>query len=917
MHPEEKARLVIDKKLEDSGYILQDFKEFNPSINLGVIVRNFPIDSGFADYLIFIDKNPVGIIEAKKSQEGEKLIVVEEQSKKYLTSKIKWSLNNKPLRFAYETTDILTRFTDYNDKKPRSREIFSFHKPETLQEWIKEEDTLRNKLKEFPELSNEKLRDCQFKAINNLEKSFSENRPRALIQMATGSGKTYTAVTSVYRLLKFAKAKRILFLVDTRNLGKQAEQEFMGYIPQDDKRRFIELYNIHRLKSNFIPKDSQVCISTIQRMYSILKGEEIDVSLEDISLYEMYQTGGEKEVSYNSNYPPEFFDFIIIDECHRSIYNLWEQVLDYFDSFLIGLTATPDKRTFGFFHENIVSEYSHEQAVIDGVNVGYDVYIIETEITKKGGVIPAQQYIDKRNRLTRKKRWEQLDEEVIYTNTQLDKDVVNPSQIRNVIKTFKEKLLKEIFPNRKEVPKTLIFAKTDSHADDIIQTVREEFGEGNDFCKKITYKVEEDPDLLLNSFRNAYNPRIAVTVDMIATGTDVKPIECLLFMRDVKSKNYFEQMKGRGTRTLNKDDLKKVTPSANENKTHFVIIDAVGVTKSIKTDSRPLERKPTISLKDLMLNVAMGNHDEDTYTSLANRLTRLDKIISDNEKDKFENISDGKTIKDICIQLLSSYEPDYIIEEAKKNFNTKKEPDEKQYKETQNKIIKNASVTFYSAELRDYIENVRKSHEQIIDTVNIDTIIDVGWDKQQKEKSKEIIKTFKDFINKNKNEIIALKIFYSKTYKERPITHKMIKELYDEMMKSPYNLTIERLWYAYYNEKPEKVKMLNTKIMLTNIISLLRYELSIDKILNPFIDIVNTNFKEWVFKKNAGARHFTEEQMEWLRMIKDHIASSCCIDKESFELSPFDKKGGLGKFYQIFGDEYLMIIEEMNKELTA
>jgi len=486
--------------------------------------------------------------------------------------------------------------------------------------------------------------------------------------MATGSGKTYTAVTSVYRLLKFAHAKRILFLVDTKNLGEQAEQEFIGYSPADDSRNFAELYNVQRLNSRYISKDSQVCISTIQRMYSILKDRELDESVEETSLNEIKVVGPPKDVVYNEKYPPEFFDFIVIDECHRSIYNLWRQVIEYFDAFHIGLTATPDKRTFAFFHENIVSEYSHEQAVVDGVNVGYDTYVIETEITQQGSKIKAKEFIDIRNKLTREERWEQLDEEFQYFGNDLDRSVVNPSQIRNIIKTFKSKLLTEIFPNRKEVPKTLIFAKSDSHADDIIQIVREEFAESNEFCKKITYKSLEDPKSILTSFRNDYYPRISVTVDMIATGTDVKPIECIIFMRDVKSKNYFEQMKGRGTRTLPKDDLRKVTPSASENKTHYVIVDAVGVCKSLKTDSRPFERKPSIPLKDLMMNIAMGSREEDILMSTANRLTRIDKALSEKEKEKFEEISSGASIKEVVKALLNANDPDFINQKSKKNF---------------------------------------------------------------------------------------------------------------------------------------------------------------------------------------------------------------------------------------------------------
>lgn len=306
----------------------------------------------------------------------------------------------------------------------------------------------------------------------------------------------------------------MLFLVDTKNLGEQAEQEFMAYEPDDDKRKFTELYNVQRLTSRYVAPDSQVCISTIQRLYSILKDEELDTKAEEENPNESgWQPKEPVPVGYNEKIPIEFFDFIVIDECHRSIYNLWRQVLDYFDGFLIGLTATPDARTYGFFNENVVSEYTHEQAVIDGVNVGYDVFLIETKITSGGAKVEAGEYIERREKLTRRKRWEMLDEDEEYSASKLDRNVVNPSQIRWVIKTFKDNL-PVIFPGRDEVPKTLIFAKTDSHAEDIIRIVREEFAEGNEFCKKVTYQATEDPKSILAQFRNEYNPRIAVTVDI-------------------------------------------------------------------------------------------------------------------------------------------------------------------------------------------------------------------------------------------------------------------------------------------------------------------------------------------------------------------------------------------------------------------
>lgn len=918
MTPEAKARIEIDKKLIAVGYLLQDMNEFNPAASLGVAVREFPTESGPVDYLLFINKIPIGVIEAKATDKGESLTSVADQSKRYAESGLKYIKTIPYIRFAYEATDLITHFCDYDDMKFRSREIFTFHKPETLEKWMQESDTLRNRLKTFPSFNQTGFRACQTEAILNLEKSFNDSRPRALIQMATGAGKTYTAITSVYRLLKVSKAKRILFLVDTKNLGEQAEEEFRKYKPYDDARLFPELYNVCRLNSSYIPQDTHVCISTIQRMYSILRGEELDESAEIESLNEQNLQSRPKEVVYNNKYPIEFFDFIVIDECHRSIYNLWQQVLDYFDAFLIGLTATPDSRTLGFFNENIVSEYTHEQAVIDDVNVGREgTYIIETEIGKKGGSI-LKQIVEKRNRLSRKKRWEQLDEDLNYIPTQLDRDIVNPSQIRNVIKSFKNSIITDIFPGRNEVPKTLIFAKTDSHADDIIKIVREEFGEGNEFCKKITYGSEEDPKSILTAFRNDFYPRIAVTVDMIATGTDVKPIECLVFMRDVRSKNYFEQMLGRATRTLNKEDLQKVSPSAPERKMGYVIIDAVGVTKSQKTTSRQLERNPNVSLKDLMMSVVLGAHDDDTLTSLASRLIKLDKVLTHGEKQKCTELSGGIPLKGISENLLNAFDEDVITATAQQLFSLSKgdEPTEEQYKAASESLVQKAVEPIYQPKLREFLINARKAHDQVIDNVNIDKVTFAGWDSDHEANAEQTIHTFRHFIEENKDEIAALSVIYSSSYKTRPLTFKMIEELYEAIQKPPYNLSNAKLWAAYSIKKPHKVKK-RVEEKLADIISLIRFELGQADELTLFSSDVALRFQSWVFHKNAGHGQFTDEQMDWLRLIRDHIAVSAHIEKDDLDYTPFSAKGGLGKFYKLFGDGYEEILIEMNETLVA
>ena len=913
MTPEQKAREVIDKKLAQSGWVVQDRKQLNLLAGLGVAVREFPTSTGPVDYALFVEGIPVGIVEAKKDTAGENITVVEDQSSRYAHSTLKWVSVEYQIRFAYEATGKLTRFTDYNDIKYRSRTIFTFHQPQELQRLVKQPDTIRNRMKQFPDFDTTGFRKCQITAISNLEKSFAANKPKALIQMATGAGKTFTAITAVYRLLKFTGVNRVLFLVDTKGLGEQAEREFLAYRPNDDNRSFFELYGVRRLKSSFIPSDAQVCISTIQRMYSILRGEELDDSAEQESLNENPSVDRQspKEVVYNAKYPPEFFDVIIIDECHRSIYNVWKQVLEYFDAFQIGLTATPDKRTLAYFDQNIVSEYSREQAIIDGVNVGEDIFLIETQVGKQGGTI-LKQMVEYRNRMSREKRWAQLDEDVDYRPSQLDRDIVNPSQIRAVIRAFRENLFTTLFPRRKEVPKTLIFAKSDSHADDIIQIVREEFGEGNDFCKKITYTAQNSEEAL-SEFRNGYNPRIAVTVDMIATGTDVKPIECLIFMRDVRSKNYFEQMKGRGTRTLGKDDLQKVSPSAAENKDHFVIVDAVGVTKSKKSETRTLERKPSVSLKELMMNVALGARDEDTLTTLASRMIRLSAQMTAAEQKAFTKTV-GSSAAQVAERLLNAFDEDVLTRKARAEFGCET-PGPEQYAQVQKAEISEAVKPFHDPEVRDFVENVRRSHEQIIDNVNIDSVVFAGFDAQQEENAQRVIQSFRVFIEENRDEILALRIIYSQAYRDRPMVIGALKTLYEKL--KAQGITIDRLWDCYAIAKPDRVRGRSTIHQLADLIAMIRFEMGYGDNLQPFAETVNYNFKQWIFRRNAGAVHFTEEQMEWLRLVKDHIAVSLSIEPEDLELSPFDHKGGLGRFYEVFGEGYQKLLDEMNIELVA
>jgi len=925
--PEQKARQQIDTQLIACGWVVQDYKQFNPSAGRGIALREAPLKSGTCDYLLLVDRQAVGVIEAKK--EGTLLSGVAEQSGHYAENLPEFILSITPgmLPFLYESTGVETFFRDERDPEPRSRRIFSFHRPETLAALVAEPDTLRRRLADMPAahpLPAQNLRACQVEGITNLEESFTSAHPRALVQMATGAGKTYTACAFTYRLIKHAGAKRVLFLVDRANLGRQAMGEFQQFVAPDTGRKFTEVYNVQHLTSSNLDSVARVTICTIQRLYSILRGEELDEDIDEKSGYEIASADDRpKDVAYNPAVPLEAFDFIVVDECHRSIYGLWRQVLEYFDAFLVGLTATPSKQTIGFFNQNLVMEYNHERAVADGVNVGYEVYRIRTEVTEQGGKVEKGFYVDRRSKETRKVRWERLDEDLAYAAKDLDRSVVVKSQIRTVLQAYKDALFTELFPGRTLVPKTLIFCKDDSHAEDTVHLVREVFGKGNDFAKKITYKTYnpetkryEKSETLIQEFRTSPQLRIAVTVDMIATGTDIKPLECLLFLRDTKSRTYFEQMKGRGTRVLTATDLQAVSGADALAKTHFVIVDAVGVCESDKTDSRPLERQRTVAFDKLLLGVALGKRDEDTLTTLAGRLARLDREISRDESKKLAELSGGKSLSELSNALLNAVNPDKIAEKA---AGVGAEPQEvaPEHLETARKeLITEACAPFDLPALRDALAKAKQDAEQTIDTTTIDKVIVSGFDAAAKEKASSILKSFRDYIEQHQSEIAALQILYSRPYKQR-LTEPMLKELEKKLRDNHAAWTEDNLWNAFAVTAPGKVKGKSQAGRFADLVALVRFALEQQPVLAPFADSVTERFNEWLMDKAKTGIQFSDEQLAWLRSIADHIATSLSIEPDDLELSPFNQRGGLGKAHQLFGDQLSTLLEELNEVLAA
>ncbi len=938
LQPEQLARREIDRQLEAAGWVIQYKDRVNLAAGRGVAIREVQLkpSHGFVDYLLYVDRQAVGVVEAKPA--GTTLTGVEVQGDRYargLPDELPAHL--RPLPFMYLSTGTETTFTNLLDPDPRSRHVFCFHRPETLADWVAAEPlwmpaaggrpqpasqrpaTLRARLTVMPAVREEGLWPSQLKAVRNLEQSLADNQPRSLIQMTMGAGKTYVAVTSTYRQIKFANARRVLFLVDRATLGRQALKEFQAYTTPDDGRKFTELYNVQQLTSSKIDPVARVCISTIQRLYSMLKGQEMDEALDETSLGDLDKVYREPvPVVYNSRCPPEYFDIVFIDECHRSIYTVWRQVLEYFDAFLIGLTATPSKQTFGFFNQNLVTEYGHAQAVADGVNVDHDVYRIRTQITQHGSKVEAGFWVDRRDRETRRVRWEKLDSDLRYASAQLDRDVVAVDQIRTVFQTFKDRLFTDIFPGRKDVPKTLVFAKDDSHADDIVRIAREVFGKGNDFAQKITYRTTgAKPEDLISAFRTTYNPRIAVTVDMIATGTDVKPLEVVMFLRDVKSRVYFEQMKGRGARVIGATDFQSVTPDA-EAKDRFVIVDCIGVTEREEWKDNPnLDREPTISLEKLFNAVALGNSDPDVASSIAGRLARLDRRLTDEER-KVVRGRAGRSLTDITGKIVAALDPDAHVAEARRAYGISPdaEPSPDQVAAAAERIVRDALEPLATnSDLRQLLLEIKRSKEQTIDAVSKDAVLAAGYSAAAKERAQQLVRSFEQFIQDNKDHITALQIIYNRPRGQR-LTYDAARELAKAIEGPPRQWTTDKLWKAYETLDASKVRGAPERI-LTNLVRLVRYATHQADELVPHPDVASERFERWLAEQETRGRRFSTEEREWLVAIRDHVAANLEVTFEDLDMAPFRQRGGLGRAHQLFGEGLRPLLGDLTEVLAA
>ncbi len=908
---EQRARVLINRQLVDAGWSVQDKKDLNLFASQGVACGEVVMKEGHgrADYLLYVDQKVVGVIEAKP--EGTTLSGVEWQSAMYATGlpaevRLRALTVDGRLPFVFEASGTETHVTNGYDPDARARRIFNFPKPTTLAKAIRdaeadpERPTWRAKVRDLPALDEAALRPAQITAIHGIEDSLANQHfDRSLVQMATGAGKTFTAVTTAYRLLKFGGFTRVLFLVDRNNLADQTLAEFQNYRTPGDGRRFTEIYNVDKLTSAGMLGSSNVVVSTIQRVFKAIKNEE--VTGEDDPGLDDFVPDAPVTVAYNPLLPPETFDLVIVDEAHRSIYGVWRGVLEYFDAHVVGLTATPGKQTFAFFRQNLVSEYTYPQSVADRVNVDFDLYRIRTEISEKGGTLDAGLFVPKVDRRTRLQRLEKLEEDYEYTHKQLDRAVTAKSQIRLVLETFRDRLFTEIFPGRSTVPKTLIFAKDDAHAEEIVTTVREVFGKGNDFAAKITYAAR-DPKGQLQALRTSPSLRIAVTVDMIATGTDVKPLECVFFMRDVRSAQYFEQMKGRGARTIPPADFQSLTPDAAA-KTRFVIIDAVGVTDHDFVEP-PLNRDKGASLKKLLDKAATLSLTEDETATLASRLAKLELELTPEERAELDHVAGGP-VRDIIHGLVDAVDPDTQAKAVEGAADPA----------TAIQALLDAATKPIAAnpELRGRILELRATHDRVIDEVNQDVLLDAHG-VVDASRAKSIVDSWAAYLIEHRDEITAIQILTEA--RERRVAFADIQELADRINRPPYNWTPDLIWDAYAAVDLDRVRR-SDHHTLTDLVSLLRYTVGIDGELIPYADRVRERYAAWLAQQNQAGTSFSPLERWWLDHMVEVIGSSAGITAHDLDEAPFTEKGGVDGALRDLGDRTGDLLDQLNTELTA
>lgn len=867
MTPEGKARIKIDKMFEDAGWKVIGRDDYSPAQSAVAIREGLLEGNREADYFLFVDGMAVAVLEAKREETDVSSDKVCEQASLYARSVPNYyKAFSRPLPIIYQSNGETTYYRDFRNSDGSSDmvELNRIHSPKEIVRMLH----INSVFAGLPTLKRKGLRDCQYEAISELENSFRTGQNRALIVLATGAGKTYTACLAAYRFLAYTPMKRILFLVDRNNLGKQAEGEFGMFRLTENGDPFNTIYTVNRLRSSHIPSDSNVVISTIQRLFSLLKGEEITDTDDD----DEDTATGEVQLPSKLTLPPDFFDVIIIDECHRSIYGNWKKVLDYFSSArLIGLTATPVPETMAFFNNNRVVNYTLERSIVDGVNVDCRIYRIKTEATENGGAIRKGDVLRRETRYTGKVETVKNEETKNYTKEELNRSVVNPAQIKLVLETFRDAVYTELFtdpqrePNMDYLPKTLIFALNENHATNIVRIAKEVFGKTDDkYVQKITYS-SGNSDELIRQFRNDKEFRIAVTCTLVATGTDVKPLEVVMFMRDVASEPLYIQMKGRGVRTIGDEQLRNVTPNAFS-KDCFFLIDAVGVTEHEKGITEPADGRyiQTITLKRLLELLAHGNVTDELLRLIASRLARIYNKSTDSQHEEFMNLAHAD-MQEISTDIFEALEKGSLPP-----FVSVNEPNLERKRLVAPLANHPAARQYLLILSAGFVETLQPGE---------DDLISKGFSHDE---ASQLTSAFEQYCDEHQDDIEALRMIYNNT--GEPLTYALLKDLENKLKMANEKFQTSRLWNSYAIVNPQSVKKHSTKEekeALTNIIQLVRFANHQIETLESLSPSAQQRFNLWYGQMQ---RTVTETQINIVRQVVDYIATNgACTIKDIIE----------------------------------
>ena len=887
MLPEEKARVKIDKQLTAAGWDIVARDEYIP-FNASAVKEALMQGNKESDYLLFVDDKAIAVVEAK-AEDNSLGDIVAQQAEWYSQNPQDWVGLWYPnqIPFVYLANGNKIYFKNMLDADSEYVELSEMHSPKKMLQMLGK----KSEYGALPRIEKKGLRDCQYDAEVKLEASLKAGKKKALAILATGSGKTYLACLASYRLLNYTPTRRVLFLVDRNNLARQTETEFSLFDRTEKQKPMNELYQINRLKK---PEDVQgdIVISTIQKLFAVLTGQNItdddeDKEDEKRGLSDTIKNEPAVELGSDLKLPPDYFQFIIVDECHRSIYGKWKAVLDYFkDAKILGLTATPIPEAYAYFNKNIVEEYTYDDSVVDGVNVPARVYRIITEATVHGGTIKQGETVTDVNRAGEVVDSYTAQNRIDYAPNQLDRSVINPNQIESVLKSYMDSIYADLYPEREEnwhyIPKTLIFAKDDNHATKIVEVAKkvfaEKFADGkvpDNFVQKITYSAG-DSNALIRDLRTEKDFRIAVTVTLVATGTDVKPLEVVLFMNDVKSEVLYTQMKGRGCRTLNEDKLREVTPNA-DNKNCFYIVDAVGVTESDKTIPRP------------------GNGGDGPNP----KPLRLDQLL---ERLSHGEVSDDNLalLRDYCATIQKRYEGHPLFERhldmfvADYGFAPRTLANAINQALSQNTLPPYESISDDNTARKNLIFCLMgnlQARKKLLELLRgyyavtpekEDEIIYKGF---SKETAKSFIETFEKYLKNNADKIEALRIIYNS--EDTVITYSMLTELQDKLIAENGQFTPYYIWKNYkILDNDGSVDDLDTKQSikaLTHLIQLVRYAY---KKSDKLVSLIKGYSQRFNLYCGQAQRKLTEDQKEIMKQIADYIIEEGSIS--TTELNSYD-----------------------------